>query len=179
MTTNLETQKNYENPLENIPFELSDLVSEIKENNGKIPEKEKEEYKRLNIQFDNLMTKAKVHVLSYDDKKFFKQKGMSYIYVDTTSPFGGNSLAVYSKSNDYKPLWLRKNDVTKEERPDIFLNDLLRWGKDKKQLSVEQYKGMIEKIWKILQNQEKYLFEKRREAKNKKDKETDDMINNL
>lgn len=170
-------------------LQLDQIISDDKVNNitfdsvntewDPITEKEKHEYEGLNIRFDKLMIRAKASILSESDKKYFEQNGMSYIYIDTVSPFAGNSLAIYSKSNEYKPLWLRKNDATNEKRPDIFLNDLLRWGRDKKQLSVEQYKGILDKIANIMKVQEQYLFEKHQEIKEEKDNEIDNIINNL
>lgn len=108
MATNLETQRNYENPLESIPLDLSDLESEIREQNQGLEIGEKEltkeeeaEYLKLNNRYNSLLEMVSQrgeydYRLSDEEEAIFKKQGRSFV-----GSVDGIALLIRSKSDNY------------------------------------------------------------------------------
>jgi len=156
----------------------------IKERPDEISEKEKQEYRRLNKKYKELVQQVWEYSLSKSDREYFEKNGMPYVrrHYELVSGWERQYwLFIYSKSNKYHGVRFRHyhEDWYWSSRPRFYDASDSQFFWNHGSLDVDQYKKMLDKVEEIVTKQVNYLQDKEKKSNDKKDEEIDDMINNL
>ena len=198
MAKNYESLKNSNAPETDFIKELSELHQEVGSGeklssknaniNGvdklsdKITKQEETEYLKLNNKYKSLLKMAADYSLSVAQENEFKKRGLSFAinYNNKTLEIHSESWKSYALSR-FRIRKIRKvgkgpyvsdSDERKEViRPNLFGNG----GEINEDLSIKQYKKVLDQVEEILMNQKDFLWKEQQ----KQNKKIDETIDNL